>query len=121
LKVLLDTNILIDFLAGVEPARELLDRHRDAAVSLVTWIEVLVGARDGSDAALLRGFLRGFEVLPIDGAVAEMAVELRREHRVRLPDAIVWATARVHGRVLVTRNERDFPAGSDGVLIPYRL
>jgi len=50
-----------------------------------------------------------------------MAVEVRRVHRVRLPDAIVWATTRVHGRVLVTRNERGFPAGSDGVLVPYRL
>lgn len=121
MKALLDTGILIDYLAGAEPARELLDGHRDAAVSLVTRMEVLVGARDESDAVLLRGFLRGFEVLPIDGAVAEMAVELRRGHPVRLPDAIVWATARVHGRVLVTRNARDFPAGSDGVLVPYRL
>lgn len=121
MRALLDTNILIDFLAGVEPARGPLDRHRDAAVSLVTWMEVLVGARDEPEAALLRGFLRGFEVLPIDGAVAEVAVELRREHRVRLPDAIVWATARVHGRVLVTRDARDLPAGSDSVPIPCRL
>jgi len=40
--------------------------------------------------------------------------------RVRLPDAIIWATAQVHGLLLVTRNVRDFPQGEPGVSVPYR-
>jgi len=67
LKVLLDTNILIDFLVGVEPARELLDRHRDAAVSLVTCMELLVGARDELDAALLRASCAASRCCPSTG------------------------------------------------------
>ena len=43
-KALFDTNILIDFLRGVHAAREELGRYQLKAISLVTWMEVLVGA-----------------------------------------------------------------------------
>lgn len=56
----------------------------------------------------------------MDLAVAQEAVRLRRAGRLRLPDAIIYATARVHGRTLVTRNTRDFPEGEPGVDVPYR-
>ena len=46
-------------------------------------------------------------------------VALRREHRMRLPDAIIWATAQDLGVLLVTRNSRDFPSKDPGVRIPY--
>lgn len=38
--------------------------------------------------------LAGFETMDIDLDVAERAAELRRQHRIKLPDAIIWATAR---------------------------
>ena len=37
----------------------------------------------------------------------------------KLPDAIVWASARRQGRLLVSRNTKDFPAGDPGVRHPY--
>lgn len=40
---------------------------------------------------------------------------------VKLPDAIILATARIHGRVLATRNTRDFPESLEGVLMPYAI
>jgi hypothetical protein len=65
--------------------------------------------------------LSGFETLPITDAVAERAVVLRRSHRIRLPDALIWATAQTSNRLLVTRNTRDFPEGDPGIRIPYRI
>ena len=62
-----------------------------------------------------------FEIIPLDLAVADTAVQLRREHRIRLPDAIIWATARVNGAVLVTRNTKDFNPAWDGIRLPYTL
>lgn len=53
------------------------------------------------------------------GAVARAAVLLRRAHRLRLPDALIWATARVNHCLLVTRNSRDFPVSEPEVRIPY--
>ena len=61
----------------------------------------------------------GFGRVEIMEAVAEQAVQLRREHRLRLPDAIILASARVEQCLLVTRNTRDFkPAGPD-IRVPY--
>lgn len=60
-------------------------------------------------------------MIPLDLAVAERAVQLRRAYRLRLPDAIIWATAQVHEAVLVTRNTKDFHADWEGIRIPYHL
>ncbi len=53
--------------------------------------------------------------------VAERAAALRKAHRIKLPDAIVWASAQVHAMLLVTRDTRDFPPDDPGVRIPYAV
>ena len=117
-KALFDTNILIDFLQGPPEAKRELARYEDPAISVICWVEVMAGAT-AETAAGTRAFLDRFEVLGVGQAVAELAVEPRRENRVKLPDAIIWATARRHGLLLVTRNTRDFPADDPGVRAPY--
>ena len=107
-KALFDTNILIDYLRGIPAAREELDRYRQKAISLVTWMEVLVGASPVTERGT-REFLNGFELIAIDHGIAEQAVALRKAHRVKLPDAIVWASAQVHGILLVTRDAKGIP------------
>ena len=121
MRALLDTNILIDYLGGVEAAREEIARHDGPLISAITWMEVLVGAADEGEMARLRWFLSGFGRVAIDDRVSELAVAIRREHRIRLPDAIIWASARSLNGLLVTRNTRDFPAGAPGVRVPYSI
>ena len=118
---LLDSCLLIDALSGIEAARTYLRGLRGAAISQMTWIEVLVGAVGAEEEARVRSFLGTFEVLAVDAPVAEEAVRLRRARRLKLPDAIILATARVHRRTLATRNTRDFSDGEGGVVVPYRL
>lgn len=80
----------------------------------------MVGAQD--DEQRVRDFLGLFFVAaPLDDATAEMAVQLRREYRMRLPDAMIWATARVQGAELVTRNTKDFDPSWTGIRVPYSL
>ena len=69
----------------------------------------------------IRSFLATFTHLPLSPEVAERAVQIRKASRIKLPDAIILATAQVHHRVLVTRNTRDFPVGKEGIRIPYKL
>jgi predicted nucleic acid-binding protein len=83
-------------------------------------MEVMVGAT-GEVAEATRGFLSSFDIIALDGEIAERAVSLRRTHHIKLPDAIIWATAQVHAMLLVTRNTKDFAAGDPGVRMPYRL
>ena len=119
-KALFDTNILIDYLSGVEAARTELALYDDSAISMITWMEVMVGATPELEAST-RAFLLGFTTIAINAGVAEIAVQLRKTHRLRLPDAIIWATAKTDGRLLVTRNVKDFPASAPGVREPYRI
>jgi predicted nucleic acid-binding protein len=118
-KALFDTNILIDYLVGRPEAEAELSRHRDRLISIVTWMEVLAGAREESEEDVIDLFLRDFRVVDVTRLIAREAVGLRRARRIRLPDAIVWATAHAESALLVTRNSRDFPATEPGVRVPY--
>ena len=117
-KALFDTNILVDYLNAVPQARNEFQRYTEKAISIITWMEVMVGA-DGDLEAPTRHFLHSFDIVPVDEPIAERAVGLRRSHRIKLPDAVIWATAQVHAMLLVTRNTKDFPVGDPGVRAPY--
>jgi predicted nucleic acid-binding protein len=118
--VLFDTNILIDYLRGIPQARAECGSHADRAVSIISWMEVMVGSTAANEPDA-RSFLQNFYTLPLGADVAERAFLLRRSSRIKLPDAIIQATAEAAGRVLITRNTRDFPADAPGVRIPYTL
>jgi predicted nucleic acid-binding protein len=119
-KALFDTNILVDYLNAVPQARTELQRYPERTISIVTWMEVMIGAGPGLEAET-QSFLGGFSVFAVDERIAERAVGLRRDHRIKLPDAVIWATAQVHALLLVTRNVKDFPEGDPGVRAPYRV
>jgi hypothetical protein len=118
--VLFDTNILIDYLRGISQARAECDKHSDRAVSIITWMEVMAGSTAANEADA-RSCLLNFYTLPLTAEVAERAFLLRRAGGIKLPDAIIQATAEGSGRVLITRNTRDFPPGTPGVRIPYTI
>ena len=121
MKALFDTNILIDYLNGIEAARDELALYDKPMISSSSWLEVLVGAASEEEEIKLRAFLSRFTVLPVNIEVSEKAVELRRQYRMRLPDAIIWASAVCESSLLVSRNTKDFPADHPGVRIPYHL
>jgi predicted nucleic acid-binding protein len=119
-KALFDTNIVVDYLNAVPEARTELRRYTEKAISITTWMEVMVGADRDVEAAT-RNFLSGLDVVAVDEHIAERAVSLRRSHRIKLPDAVIWATAQVHAMLLVTRNTKDFPDDDPGIRAPYKL
>jgi predicted nucleic acid-binding protein len=121
MKAVFDTNILIDYLNGIAEAARELSRYRDKLISIITWMEVLAGARDADQERFLRRFLKAFKVIHLDYAVAEEAIGIRKEQRVKLPDAIIYATARRNGCLLVTRNSKDFDPAFPDVRLPYTL
>ena len=120
-----DSNIVIDALLGYQPAHDELRRaSTDGArlwISRMVWIEVM-SKGEANQLRDLEYFLSGFSIDEIDGEIASRAAALRRERsRLKSPDAIILATANIRGRILVTRNIRDFPANMLGIRIPYLL
>ncbi len=119
-----DSNILVDTLRGEPQARSELERARGRGrvwISRMVWIEVMSkGEGDGLKRA--QTLLSGFGIDEVDEEVATRAATLRRERpSLKSPDAIILATAQSRGRVLVTRNTKDFPAAMPGIRIPYTL
>jgi predicted nucleic acid-binding protein len=118
-RAVFDTNILIDLLNGVVEANKELGRYSRVAISRISWIEVLTGARDEEDQNRVESLLALFEMIELDEAVSGLAVELRRQHRLKTPDAIVFASAKIRDGILVTRDLDDFPRADPGIRIPY--
>ena len=120
MRALFDTNILVDYLNGIPDARGEIARYEQPLISLITWMEVLAGTT-AAEETKVRAFLGRFGCKGIDHAVAERAVVYRQERRIKLPDAIIAATAYTESALLVTRNTKDFPEHEPGVRIPYVL
>jgi predicted nucleic acid-binding protein len=119
-ELLLDSVVLIDHLNGVGKAADYLalNRHK-AAVSAITRAEVLTGVSEDDQAVCVR-LLDRFPTLSIDRETADSAAALRRQHRLKLPDALQAALALQHGLQLVTRDVRDLsPERFAFVTVPY--
>jgi predicted nucleic acid-binding protein len=120
-----DSNIIIDALSGYPQARTEIDRATDfgsrAWISRAVWIEIM---SKGEGEGLRRSeiLLSGFSVDEIDAEIGQRAAALRRERQgLKAMDAIILATAQTRGRVLITRNIKDFPAEMPGIRVPYIL
>jgi predicted nucleic acid-binding protein len=66
-------------------------------------------------------FLSNFTVINLNEDIAEIAVEVRRQNKIKFPDAIIWASAKYTNSLLVTRNVKDFPEQAKDIKIPYRI
>lgn len=115
-----DTNILIDWLLQRPAAIDELAMHPSHRISRIAWAEVLAG-EPVETRPIVEGLLKPFEVVEVDAAIAALAADFRHRTRVKLLDALIYATAQRHGALLITRNTRDFPPGTPGVRHPYIL
>jgi predicted nucleic acid-binding protein len=118
-----DSNIIIDALRGFEEAHAELRRAVDRAgrtwVSRMVWIEVM-SKGEGEGLRRAERFLSGFGIDELDEEISARSASLRRERpSMKLPDAVILASALTRGRVLVTRNIEDFPASMPGIRVPY--
>jgi len=112
-KYLVDTNVGIDFLDGKLPVDsaawlEQLLNAQELALSVVVRVELLSWPGPPAAMQILQDFITANQELPLDEPVIQQTIRLRQQHRVKLPDAIIAATALVHGLPLLTRDTTDF-------------
>jgi toxin FitB len=100
--ILVDTDIFIDHLRG---SAELKPGRNRLHYSVVTRAELFAG---NSATDLVTQVLAPFRELVVDRPVAERAGRVAREFQLRMPDALIAATALENGLTLTTRNRKDF-------------
>jgi len=124
-KVLLDSNILMDMMNNIEAAYVEMDYYDNCAISSITWMEVVVGLDAAAvlqfEAALVSADIK---VIHTNDAIMRLVAAIRQtglgsepKRNIKLPDAIIGATANAEGRTVITRNPRDF--GANQVRVPY--
>jgi hypothetical protein len=121
-RLLLDTDVLVDYLRDREEAVAYLESHAESLfISAVTVAELYGGVREGAERRRLVEFLAVMEIIPVDAAIAQKGGLYRRDygpsHNVGLADALIAATAEIHQARLVTLNARHFPMLE--VEVPY--
>jgi predicted nucleic acid-binding protein len=120
MKAVFDSDVLIDYLQGTPQARKEIARYRQPHYSMISFVELHCGARDAEESQAVEILLASLTRIELSEEVARRAVELRRELRLKLPDAVILASAEVEGCILVTRNTQDFPKGDPRIRFPYR-
>jgi predicted nucleic acid-binding protein len=105
-RYLLDTNAIIALLQGNQQLIELLQDTEWIGISIISQIEFLVfPALNEADRQLFNEFLQRVEIIWIEPSQPELiklTIQLRQQHRLRLPDALIGATAIHFDASLVT-------------------
>jgi predicted nucleic acid-binding protein len=106
---LLDTNVVIDFSSQKLPSKSSLKVSgiidKTPRISIITKIELFSVP---NMSANIVDFVREALVIQLEEGVVEKTIDLRRKYRIKLPDAIIAATALIYNLILVTHNIRDF-------------
>ena len=123
MKYLVDTNSIIDAQIGRIPENglEFLSNvmNENFTISFITYIEVL-GYKDVPETT--QDFMGLANVIEIDKAIIDTCIELRMRKKIKLPDAIIAATALANNLTLISRNTKDFEDISGLTCInPYEL
>lgn len=112
-KYLIDTCAVIKYLDNIFPAEALsfMDSvvDEDSKVSCITKIELLAwNPPSPADIRIREEFLEGTEIQFINDEIINRAVQIRKETKIKLPDAVIAATALAHDLILLSDNDKDF-------------
>ena len=124
---LLDTNIVIYYLKAAFPlkAMQLLNTIVDyqPTLSVITKIEVLgFNSPNKEEQDITTLFIEAADIIKLDETIVAQTIELRKQLHIKLPDAIIAATAMVYNLTLLTRNTSDFNRIPNLLLIdPYLI
>jgi predicted nucleic acid-binding protein len=117
-RFLLDTNTVIYYTKNdlSNNATEFLDLQisKGVLLSVVSEIELLGwNASNEEEATTIESFVLGSDIIQLTRPIVSKTIEIRKTRKIKLPDAIIAATAIVHDLTLVSRNDSDFKKISD--------
>lgn len=113
MRYLLDTNVVINYLdaslpvAGMQLLNDIVDS--DPMISIITKMETLGYNFTSIDEQItMETFINGSTILELNNDIVEKTIAIRKSKKIKLPDAIIAATALAYDLVVVSRNTSDF-------------
>ena len=113
----IDTNILVAYFGGEPSIKYLLEQYSGLKLPAAAYIEFMTGIKTEHEEAVFGNIIKQiFDVVHTDDDICLEAARIRRVWRLKLPDAMIYATSRVGGGVLLTR-DKDFDLGAGDVYV----
>jgi predicted nucleic acid-binding protein len=107
---LMDTNVVIGYLSNQLPlaGASAIDQL-PGVVSVITRIELLGWYKaSATQLTKLKPLIDSAQIYNLSEDVIQQTILLRQQYKIKLPDAVVAATAMVYNHILITRNTIDF-------------
>ncbi|MBC8385378.1 MAG: type II toxin-antitoxin system VapC family toxin [Candidatus Cloacimonetes bacterium] len=106
---LLDSNIVIYLSKNILNFDTLASKYEEFYISIITYMEVLgYKFKTQDEKIIISELFAQFEIINIDLSIADTVISIRNNHKIKLPDAIILATAKNSDCDLITRNISDF-------------
>lgn len=125
-RILIDTDILIDVARAIETAIDRLEieaQNSRLLIGGITQMELTIGCRNRTELQNLDRFLQRYEVIKLNEAISDKAIELIQvyslSHGLLIPDALIAATAIACNVPLLSKNQRDYRFIQELNLLPY--
>lgn len=117
-KVVLDSNIIIYLSKGILSFEDIQTNYNDFYISIITYLEVMgFQFSNEKEREIIKDLLNSFKMINIDPEIAEKVLVIRQQKKIKLPDAIILATAKFLNCDLLTRNVSDFSNITEGINI----
>ena len=114
--MIFDTNVIIFISKNIIKVENLISPDIKPSISIITYIEALgYKFETTEDLLYMQQICSSFQLVNISDLIVLETINLRKKHRIKLPDAIIYATAIVENVPLLTNNTKDFIALDGGV------
>ena len=124
--MLIDTDVIIWYMRGNTSSLKALEKNKGFSISVVTYMELVQGMRDKNELAALRKALKswGTQLIYITEEISSKAMFYVEQHylshSMQLADALIGATAVLHGLPLLTGNGRHYKVIKELELLKFK-
>lgn len=122
--MIFDTNVLIFVSKNILKITDILSPDVPPSISVISFIEALgYPFKSLDDEHYMKMICSSCTVIDLNDLIIAETIKIRKKHKIKLPDAIIYATALIEGKPLLTNNTDDFKklGGQVKLIDPFNL